>query len=225
MTRTRFHQGLDDLKQKLLVMGGMAEQAVERAARAYQTRDVAICEIVLRDESKINAAERDVDEMAVDLLAMQQPMAVDLRFIIACIKINADLERVGDQAVNIVQRVMNMIELPASELPVDIPAMAARVRAMVRDALRSFIEGDTEVAKHVLEADDEIDRLNKEAFATLSRFMQSQPDGAVQALDALSIARNLERVADHATNIAEDVIFWVRGADVRHGAGQTLTGS
>jgi phosphate transport system protein len=141
------------------------------------------------------------------------------------IKINADLERVGDQAVNIAQRVMNMIELSPTELPVDIPAMAARVRAMVRDALRSFIEGDTELAKHVLEADDEIDRMNHEAFAELSRCMQTKPDSAVQALDALSIARNLERVADHATNIAEDVIFWVRGADVRHGAGQSLAGS
>jgi phosphate transport system protein len=96
---------------------------------------------------------------------------------------------------------------------------------MVRDALRSFIEGDTELAKHVLAADDEIDRINHEAFAELSACMQSKPDSAVQALDALSIARNLERVADHATNIAEDVIFWVRGADVRHGAGQTLAGS
>src|SRR6266849_6183379 len=114
MTRTRFHQGLDDLKQKLLVMGGMAEQAVERAVRAYQARDVAICELVLRDETKINAAERDVDEMAVDLLAMQQPMAVDLRFIIACIKINADLERVGDQAVNIAERVMDLANHPKS---------------------------------------------------------------------------------------------------------------
>jgi phosphate transport system protein len=103
--------------------------------------------------------------------------------------------------------------------------MAGRVRTMVRDALRSFIEGDTELAKHVLEADDDIDRINKEAFAALSAYVQAKPDCAAQALDALSIARNLERVADHATNIAEDVIFWVRGADVRHGAGQTFAGS
>ena len=149
----------------------------------------------------------------------------DLRFILAVIKINADLERVGDQAVNIAQRVLNMIELPASELPVDIPDMATKVRAMVRDALRSFIEGDTELAKHVLEGDDEIDAMNHEAFASLSQYMQSEPGNAAQALDALSVARNLERVADHATNIAEDVIFWVRGADVRHGAGQSLAGS
>ena len=225
MTRIRFHQELDELKHRILAMAGMSEQAVDLAVQAYVQRDMALCQRVLNREGGINLAEREVDEFAIDLLAMQQPMAVDLRFILAVIKINADLERVGDQAVNIVQRVMNTIELPASELPVDIPAMAMRVRAMVRDALRSFIEGDTELAKHVLEADDEIDRMNHEAFATLSRYMQSQPDRAAQALDALSIARNLERVADHATNIAEDVIFWVRGADVRHGAGQRIAGS
>jgi phosphate transport system protein len=225
MTRIRFHQELEELKHRILAMAGMAEQAIDLAVQAYSQRDLALCQRVLDNESAINRAEREVDELAIDLLAMQQPMAVDLRFILAVIKINADLERVGDQAVNIAQRVMNMIELSPTELPVDIPAMAARVRAMVRDALKSFIEGDTELAKHVLEADDEIDRMNHEAFAELSRCMQTKPDSAVQALDALSIARNLERVADHATNIAEDVIFWVRGADVRHGAGQSLAGS
>jgi phosphate transport system protein len=152
-------------------------------------------------------------------------MAIDLRFILAVIKINAELERVGDQAVNIVQWGMNMIELPASELPVDIPAMATRVRAMVRDALRAFIEGDAELAKHVLESDHEVDRINREAFASLSRSVCAHPDSAVQALDVLSLARNLERVADHATNIAEDVIFWIRGADVRHGAGMQIAAS
>jgi phosphate transport system protein len=225
MTRIRFHQELDELKHRILAMAGMAEQAIDLAVQAYAQRDLALCKRVLDNESAINRAEREVDELAIDLLAMQQPMAVDLRFILAVIKINADLERVGDQAVNIAQRVMNMIELSPTDLPVDIPAMAARVRAMVRDALRSFIEGDTDLAKHVLEADDEIDRLNHEAFAELSRCMQAKPNSAVQALDALSIARNLERVADHATNIAEDVIFWVRGADVRHGAGQSLAGN
>ena len=225
MTRIRFHQELDELKHRILAMAGMSEQAIDLAVQAYSQRDLALCQRVLNNEDAINRAEREVDEFAIDLLAMQQPMAIDLRFILAVIKINADLERVGDQAVNIVQRVMNMIELPVRELPVDIPAMASRVRSMVRDALRSFIEGDTDLAKHVLEADDEIDRMNHEAFANLSSFMQKKPEGAVQALDALSIARNLERVADHATNIAEDVIFWVRGADVRHGAGQSLAGS
>jgi phosphate transport system protein len=225
MTRIRFHQELEELKHRILAMAGMAEQAVDLAVQAYSQRDLGLCKRVIDNESAINRAEREVDEMAIDLLAMQQPMAVDLRFILAVIKINADLERVGDQAVNIAQRVMNIIEQSPIDLPVDIPAMASRVRAMVRDALRSFIEADTDLAKHVLEGDDEIDRMNHEAFAELSRCMQTRPGSAVQALDALSIARNLERVADHATNIAEDVIFWVRGADVRHGAGQSLAGS
>jgi phosphate transport system protein len=225
MTRIRFHQELDELKHRILAMAGMAEQSIDLSVQAYSLRDLSLCQRVLENESAINRSEREVDELAVDLLAMQQPMAIDLRFILAVIKINADLERVGDQAVNIAQRVMNMIELSPIDLPVDIPAMATRVRAMVRDALRSFIEGDTELAKHVLEADDEIDRMNHEAFAELSRCMQTRSESAVQALDALSIARNLERVADHATNIAEDVIFWVRGADVRHGAGQSIAGS
>lgn len=225
MTRIRFHQELEDLKHRILEMAGMSEQAIDLAVQAYTQRDIALCNRVLANESGINRAEREVDEFAVDLLAMQQPMAIDLRFILAVIKINADLERVGDQAVNIAQRVMNMISLPAFDLPVDIPAMASKVRAMVRDALKAFIEGDPELARHVLEADDEVDRMNHEAFAALSATMQSKPDAAVQALDVLSIARNLERVADHATNIAEDVIFWVRGADVRHGAGQTTAGS
>jgi phosphate transport system protein len=223
MTRTRFHQELDELKHRILAMAGMAEQAVDLAVQAYSQRDLALCQRVLNNEPAINRAEREIDEFAVDLLAMQQPMAIDLRFILAVIKINADLERVGDQAVNVAQRVMNMIEMPPTDLPVDIPAMAAKVRKMVRDALQSFIEGDTDLARRVLEADDEVDRLNKEAFANLSICMQTKPDSAVQALDALSIARNLERVADHATNIAEDVIFWVRGADVRHRAGQSVT--
>src|SRR5207302_3870873 len=167
MTRIRFHQELDDLKHRILAMAGMAEQAIDLAVQAYSHRDPALCQRVLNNEDAINRAERDVDEFAIDLLAMQQPMAVDLRFILAVIKINADLERVGDQAVNIVQRVMNMIELPAYDLPVDIPAMATKVRAMVRDALRSFIEGDAELAKRDLEADDEIGRLNHDAFAAL----------------------------------------------------------
>lgn len=218
MTRTRFHQGLDDLKQKLLAMGGMAEQAVERAVRAYQTRDLSLCEVVLRDESKINAAERDVDEMSIDLLAMQQPMAIDLRFIVACIKINADLERVGDQAVNIAERVMDLVTRPDPALNVDIPRMAQLSISMVRDALNAFLAADVEMAQAVLERDDLVDNMNREIFEAVDLAMNKSVGGHRNLLDTLIVARNLERVADHATNIAEDVIFWVRGADVRHHA-------
>ncbi len=216
MTRTRFHQGLDELKQKVLAMGGMAEQAVDRAAKAYQTRDLQLCQLVLEAERSINAAHSEIDEMATDLLAMQQPMAVDLRFILAIIKINEDLERVGDQAVNIVERVMDMNLLPLVELPADIPKMAATAVGMVRSALQSFVNADPALAQTVLETDDVVDEMNRDIFVAMDKLMHTNPDVARQALDSLLIARNLERVADHATNISEDVIFWVQGADVRH---------
>ena len=218
--RTRFQQGLDELREKLLKMGGMAEQAVDRACQAYRERDLSLCHRVLENESLINAAEREIDGIALDLLAMQQPMAIDLRFILAVTKINADLERVGDQAVNIAERVMDMVDLPKADLPVDIPRMAAAVSAMVRRALESFIEGKAELAQAVLEMDNVVDRMKDEAFIVLVKTMNERPDVTRQALDALLVARNLERVADHATNIAEDVIFWVRGADVRHNVAQ-----
>ncbi len=214
--RTRFQQGLDDLRARLLRMGGLAEQAVDRACQAYIDRDLTRCQMVLEGESQINVTERQIDELAFDLLAMQQPMAVDLRFILAVTKINSDLERVGDQAVNIAERVMDMVELPKVDLPVDIARMAAAVSAMVRRALESFIEGKAELAQAVLEMDSVVDRMKDEAFITLVKEMNERPEVTRQALDALLIARNLERVADHATNVAEDVIFWVRGADVRH---------
>ncbi|MGI9103183.1 MAG: phosphate signaling complex protein PhoU [Terriglobales bacterium] len=221
MTRTRFHEALDELKDKLLRMGGLAEQAVERAVRAYEHRDSAACRQVFEIEDAINVSERQIDELALDLLAMQQPMASDLRFILAVIKINADLERVGDQAVNVAQRVAEVIELPLAELPADVPRMAAIASEMIRNALESFVQGDADLAESVLLRDNDVDRLKRETEEAMVAQMQRSPEQLRQALDVLLIARNLERVADHATNIAEDVIFWVRGADVRHHLGKT----
>jgi phosphate transport system protein len=216
MTRIRFQQSLDELKEKLLVMAGMAEQAIQRSVEAYRTRDLSTCDLVDRGELAINRLEREVDQMALDLLAMEQPMAVDLRFILAVIKINADIERVGDSAQSISDRVRSLIELPIAEMPIDIPRMASLAEAMVRRALQAFIEADASIAESVLSMDDTVDRLNQAAYFTLLNVMKNQPDVASQALSALVISRTLERVADHATNIAEDVIFWVRGGDVRH---------
>ena len=216
MTRIRFHRKLDDLKERLLVMAGMAEQAIQRAVEAYRVRDISLCDLVVRSEISINSFEREIDQMALDLLAMEQPMAIDLRFILAVIKINADLERVGDQAVSIADRVSDLQAFPVIDLPVDIPRMASLASAMVRKALQGFIEADAEMATSVLTMDDSVDKLNDAAFFALSNLIKEQPHYTPQALHALMIARNLERVGDHATNIAEDVIFWVRGADVRH---------
>jgi len=217
MTRSRFQQGLDDLKEKLLRMGGLAEKAIERAAEAYRTRDAKYCQMVLTGEAEINQAEREIDELALDLLAMQQPIAVDLRFILAVFKINADLERVGDQAVNISQRVLDLISEPEVQLPVDISRMAESASTMVQRALESFLDGKAEIAETVLQMDNIVDRMKDEAFVVLVQKMIHEPHTTRAALNVLLIARNLERIADHATNIAEDVIFWVRGADVRHG--------
>ena len=220
--RTRFQMALEQLKQKLLTMGGLAEQAIDRAIEAYRRRDEKLCLAVLEGEKAINSIEREIDELALDLLAMQQPLAVDLRFITACTKINADLERVGDQAVNIAERVLSILKLPAAELPVDIPRMAGTVAGMVRRALESFIEGRADLAEAILKMDDIVDRMNRETHIVLVDKMHRDPDCVQQALDVLLISRNLERVADHATNIAEDVIFWVRGADVRHHGGDVI---
>ena len=214
--RVKFHQSLDDLKEKLLIMAGMAEQAIQRSIEAYRTRDLSICELVFRAEPSINRLEREIDQMALDLLAMEQPMAIDLRFILAVIRINADLERVGDQAVNIAVRVREMGAFANIDLPVDIPKLASLASAMVRKALQAFIEADAELADSVLHLDDQVDEMNDAAFYALSSLIREKPDLAPQSLNALIISRNLERVGDHATNIAEDVIFWVRGADVRH---------
>jgi phosphate transport system protein len=225
MVRLRFQQSLDDLKERLLVMAGMAEQAIQRAIEAYRTRDLTICDLVDHGELAIDRFEREIDQMALDLLAMEQPMAIDLRFILAVIKINADLERVGDAASSISDRVRDLQCFSVVDLPVDIPRMASLAAGMVRKALHAFIDGDADLAESVLLMDDDVDRLNSGAFFALSSLMKSQPELTNQALNAMMIARSLERVADHATNVAEDVIFWVRGADVRHHLGRASASS
>lgn len=216
--RIKFQQSLDELKERLLVMAGLVEQSIQRATEAYASRDTGLCEMVILSEQAVNRMEREIDQAALDLLAMQQPMAVDLRFIIAVTRINSDLERVGDQAVNIAERVIELEGIPHTDLPVDIPQLASLAAAMIRKALQSFIEADADMAATVLTLDDQVDAMNSAAFRSLSALISQKPEMTVQALNALIISRNLERVGDHATNIAEDVIFWVRGADVRHGA-------
>jgi phosphate transport system protein len=216
MTRIRFQQSLDELKDQLLVMAGMVEQAIQRAVEAYRVRDLSICDLVSKGEFEINRLQREIDQVAIDLLATEQPMAVDLRFILSAIKINANLERVGDSAKNISERVRKMEKMETAEMPVDIPRMASLATEMVRRSLQSFIDADAEAASAVLTMDDAVDAMNRAAYKALTQVMSEQSHLAPQALNALMIARALERVADHATSIAEDVIFWVQGADVRH---------
>ena len=215
--RVKFHQNLDDLKEKLLIMAGMAEQAITRSIEAYRTRDFSICELVFQTEPSINRLEREIDQMALDLLAMEQPMAIDLRFILAVIRINADLERVGDQSMTIALLAEELAGSQPCEFPIDIPRMAELSMTMVRKALQALNERDAELATSVLAMDDAVDEMNRRAKAVLLECIQKDSSAARSAVNLLFISRSLERIADHATNMAEDVIFWVRGADVRHG--------
>ena len=216
MPRINFQQQLVALKDKLLAMAALSQQALTLSLEAYLTGDLGLCDHVKEIEAAINTAERDVDEMAYDLLAKEQPMAIDLRFILSVIKINGDLERIGDQASNIAQRAMSNRDLPQISLPVDISEMGEKVGIMIRTAIQSLLEADAKLAESVLRLDDEIDDMNRAVQAELIEVMQIHPQLSTQALNAIIVSRNLERAADHATNIAEDVIFWVRGSDIRH---------
>src|SRR6266852_6303082 len=197
-------------------MAALSQQAVISAVDAYLQRDAGLCQYVRENETAINAAQREVDEMAYELLAKEQPMAIDLRFILSVIKINGDLERIGDQATNIASRTQFLHDSPKISLPIDIPDMGEKVGVMIRRAIQSLLEADAKLAESVLAMDDEIDDMNRDVQAELVEGMQQHPVVSGQALNAIIISRNLERAADHATNIAEDVIFWVRGSDVRH---------
>jgi len=219
MPRINFQQQLVALKDKLLAMAALSQQALALSVEACLTGDFALSEHVHEIEAAINAAEREVDEMAYDLLAKEQPMAIDLRFILAIIKINSDLERIGDQATNIAQRARSLNEPCPTDLPINITAlhnMGEKVGIMIQRAVQSLVEADAKLAESVLAMDDEIDDINRAVQSELVEIMQKHPAVSGQALSAIIVSRNLERSADHATNIAEDVIFWVRGSDVRH---------
>lgn len=216
MPRIHFQQQLVALKDKLLAMAALSQQALEFSVEAYLSRDIGLSNHVQEIEAAINAAETSVDEMAYDLLAKEQPMAIDLRFILSVIKINGDLERIGDQSTNIAARTIALGALPGISLPVDIQTMGHKVGIMMRRSIQALLEGDSKLAESVLAMDDEIDDMNKAIQAELVEVMKQHPQVAEQSLNAIIISRNLERAADHATNIAEDVIFWIRGNDVRH---------
>lgn len=216
MPRIHFQQQLAELKDKLLAMAALAQQSVESAVDAYLQRDKGLCKYVKQNETAINTAQRELDEMAYELLAKEQPMAIDLRFILAVIKINGDLERIGDQAANIAERAQLLKNAPELSLPIDIQTMGEKAGVMIRTAIQGLLEADPRMAESVLSMDDEVDDMNKAVQSELVDLMQQHPEFSVQALSAILISRNLERAADHATNIAEDVVFWLRGSDVRH---------
>ena len=216
MPRIHFQLQLAELKEKLLAMAALAQLAVESAVDAYLQRDKGLCQYVKQNETAINTAQRELDEMAYELLAKEQPMAIDLRFILAVIKINNDLERIGDQSVGIVRRTKTILKTEAVDLPVDFAAMGEFAGRMIRSAVQALLDGDARLGESVREMDDEIDRMYRRAHNDMLQLIQEKPQYTQQAMNGILVARNLERIADHASNIATDVIFWIRGADVRH---------
>ncbi len=213
-----FIEELDHLRERLLEMSGLVEDSIYRSVASLAQKDEQQAQQVIQNEDKINRLEIEIDDLAVGLLALQQPMASDLRLITAAIKINTDLERMGDIAVNIVERALYLMHEPLIKPLIDIPRMANLVQSMVRKALDAFVKRDAELARSVLLSDDTVDDLRDSVYEELIAFMERDPKTVRQAVNLMFIARSLERLADHATNIAEDVLFLVQGVDVRHHA-------
>jgi phosphate transport system protein len=212
----RFESELKELKSQILAMGGFVEQAIARATDALNSRDVKKLEDVHLLEKRVNEAHIAVDSSCLEILARLSPVAADLRLILAIIKINTDLERMGDQAVNIAYNSEHYLAEPPISLELGLSRMAELVREMVRDSLDAFLKADVELAQQLLERDDEVDAIKNKIFDVLVDVMQKRKANIEPSLDLILIARNLERISDHATNIAEDVIFAYTGEDVRH---------
>ncbi|MEQ1945719.1 MAG: phosphate signaling complex protein PhoU [Bryobacteraceae bacterium] len=211
-----FVEELEQLKSKLLEMGALVELAIQRSISAVTQKDRDAAEEVFRNERRINQIEVEIDDFAINLLALHQPMAIDLRLIVAALKINTDLERMGDLAANIAQRAISLMEGPIVSPMIDIPHIAGLVQSMVRKSLDAFVARDADMARSVLASDDAVDSLRTASYHELTSFMEKDPKNIKQALSLLTVTRNLERIADHSTNIAEDVLFLVKGVDVRH---------
>jgi len=215
---THFQQELNKLKENLLKMAGLAEQAISNAVEALVDRNTALAENMIKEDQKINEMEILIDEWCLKLLALHQPMAADLRFITSAMRINTELERIGDQAVNIAERVISLNQEPQLKPYIDIPRMALITQAMVKDVLDSFVNGDTNLARSVCEDDDLVDALNDQVFRELLTYMMSDPKTITRAVHLIIVSRCLERIADHATNIAEGVIFMVKALVIKHRA-------
>jgi phosphate transport system protein len=214
-----FETELEQLKERLLFMGSLVEKAIHLSLEALNNRSEPLADqVIVELEPQINDLQLELDDRALRLLALQQPMAVDLRLIAATMKMNSDLERMGDQAVNIAQRAQSVITQPQMQPLIDIPQMAEIAERMVKDSLDAFTRRDTQLARAVVLRDDEADQYRDRVFRALIAEMIKEPRSIQQALDLILVSRSLERIADHATNIAEDVIYMVLGRDIRHHA-------
>lgn len=211
-----FDEELSKLKERMLTMAGMAEQSVGKVIRALVDRDSALAEKVIQEDALINRAEVEIEQNCLDLMARYQPEARDLRFIAMIFKLVNDLERVGDQAVNIAERTLGLLKEPLLKPLIDIPKMAELAQRMLKDALDAFVRQDADLARQVCRRDAEVDHLNDEVYHELLVFMTRDPQTITRSMDLILVGRNLERVADHATNIAEDVYYLVKGTSIKH---------
>jgi len=216
MERFHFEAELQHLKHRLLHMGALVEERVHAAVEALIDRRLDVAERIAGSDKEINDLQIEIDDRCLKLLALQQPMATDLRLITSAMKINSDLERIGDQAVNIAQSVGRILSHPPLRPVIDLPRMAEIAQKMTHDSLDAFVRKDAELARSVLLRDDQVDQLKDHTFRVLLTYMMTDPGTIERALGLILISRNLERIADHATNIAEDVIFLVEARDIRH---------
>ena len=213
-----FEREIDMLKEQLLLMGGRAEQIVRKSIEALRRRDVEQAKSAFDDDRQIDRLEIDVEERCIKLFALQQPLATDLRFIMSALKISNDLERVGDHAVNIAQSAIKLGTEPPLKPLVDIPRMAGLATAMLHDALDAFVRSDADTARRLCRRDDEVDQLNRQVFRELLSYMIESPATITRAMELILVARNLERVADLATNVAEEVVFVHEARIIKHHA-------
>ncbi len=219
-----FHEELEQVKEKLLKLGSLVETMVERAVASLVDRDSRLAEEVIASDQRVDALDVEIDEDCLRLLALQQPAAKDLRFITTAMKITTDLERMADQAVNICQRAIDLNEEPQLKPYIDIPIMSQLAQKMLRDSLDAFVRRDAELARQVIPADNKVDALKNQVFRELLTFMMEDPRTIPRAIRLILVSRHLERIADHATNIAEMVVFLVEGKNIRHAPYDKETG-
>ncbi|RJP18098.1 MAG: phosphate transport system regulatory protein PhoU [Deltaproteobacteria bacterium] len=214
--KKHYTEQLGGIREMVLRMGGLVEQMTRRVIQALVKRDTALLAEVRAMESKVNQLHVEIDEACLELIALRQPAAVDLRFITAAMKIIVDMERIGDQAINIVERAESLLAVPLLKPLIDIPRMADITQEMLKAALDAYVNGDDRLAYETILRDDEVDQLKDQVFRELLTFMMADPTTIPRAMDLILVSRHIERIADHATNICEDVIFMVKGKDVRH---------
>lgn len=213
---THMHREIENLKKKILYMGAEVEDTLRKAVEALVTRNSALAEQVIQRDEFVDQLEVEIEEECLKILALHQPVAIDLRYVIAVLKINNDLERIGDLGVNIAERATYLASHPRIDLPLDFRGMAEKTQLMVKRSLDSLVELDPHLARQVRASDDEVDAINRHMHLLIQDYILDHPERIAESLHLLSASRHLERIADQATNIAEDVIYMVEGEIVRH---------